>query len=391
MDDTKRFYSDSNVFNKSTLIVAVIGIVTSIVAFFVDSPQFYHSYLTAYMYWLTIVLGGLFFTMLHHISGAVWSTVLRRLSESIMISIPVMAILFLPVIIGMHDLYHWTHADAVAQDELLQKKEAYLNAVFFTIRAIVYFSIWFLLAWSLYKTSLKQDAGHDEKYTKKFKKISAPGIVVFALTITFASFDWLMSLDPHWYSTIYGLYVFAGSFLSFMAFIVIVGLALRKKGYLTDAFTVEHYHDIGKFLFGFIVFWGYMAFSQYFLIWYANIPEETIWYIHRWEGNWSFLTMVLVFGHFLLPFMVLMLRSVKRNFFTLKIIAYWILLMHFIDLYWLVFPTFSKHGFVFSWVDVATFLAVGGIFLWYFWYKYFGAAMVAINDPKLKKSMELVN
>ena len=391
MDDAKRFYSDSNLFNKSSLIVAAIGIVTSVVAYFVNSPQFYHSYLTAYMFWFTIVLGGLFFTMLHHISGAVWSTVLRRLSETIMITIPIMAILFLPVILGMHDLYHWSHLDAVAEDELLQKKEAYLNAVFFTIRAIVYFSIWFLLAWNLYKTSLKQDKGHDEKYSKKMTKISAPGMVIFALTITFASFDWLMSLDPHWYSTIYGLYVYAGSFLSFMAFLIIIGLALRKKGLLTDIITIEHYHDIGKFLFGFTIFWGYMAFSQYFLIWYANIPEETIWYIHRWEGNWSILTMVLVFGHFVLPFMVLMLRSVKRNFTTLKIIAYWILLMHFIDIYWLVFPTFSKHGFVFSWIDIATFLAVGGIFLWYFWYKYFGAAMVTINDPKLQKSMELVN
>jgi hypothetical protein len=225
----------------------------------------------------------------------------------------------------------------------------------------------------------------------KMKKISAPGMILFALTITFASYDWLMSLDPHWYSTIFGLYVFSGSFLSFMAFLVLIGLALRKKGLLQDIFTVEHYHDIGKFLLGFVIFWAYMAFSQYFLIWYANIPEETIWYLYRWEGSWKILTMTLVFGHFLFPFLILMLRSVKRNFYFMKFMAYWILLMHFVDMYWLVFPTLYVDGFELSWIDVGTFLGIGGIFLWYFWAKYFGNAMVPINDPKLQESIDLVN
>jgi len=391
MENTEKFYTKTQVWIKPALIVGAAGIVLSFVAAYTDREQFYFSYLTAYVFWAGIMLGGLFFTMIHHISGAVWSVVLRRITESIMSAAPIIGVLFIPLIFGIHDLYHWSHADVVAQDALLQKKAGYLNIPFFIIRSVIYLAVWIILAFVLYRKSIKQDHAFNSDDLTKMKRISAPGIVAFALTITFAAFDWLMSLDPHWYSTIFGVYIFAGSFLSALAFIAVLGLAFRKKAILADVITVEHYHDLGKFLFAFTIFWGYMAFSQYFLIWYANIPEETIWYHHRWEDNWKILTMILVFGHFLVPFLGLMPRAAKRNLTYLKFMSIWILVMHFIDIYWIAMPALHPHGFRFSWIDGATFLAIGGIVVWYITRKFVAGSLVPVNDPKLLESIRHVN
>lgn len=302
-----------------------------------------------------------------------------------------MAMLFLPVVLGIHNLYPWSHAETVAAEPLLQEKTGYLNIPFFIIRTVVYFVLWSAMAWIVYKTSLRQDRKYLPGQVKIFRFVSAPGIIVFALTITFAAFDWLMSLDPHWYSTIFGLYIFAGSFLSALAFVILVGLFLRKNNLLTNVITVEHYHDLAKFLFSFTIFWGYMAFSQYFLIWYANIPEETIFFRHRWEGTWKYISMLLVFGQFLIPFLALMPRAAKRNLTFLKIISIWILVMHFFDLYWIIIPNFKAYEFYISWIDLVIFLAVGGIFLTCFLYIFFKHALFAVNDPKLAESIKMVN
>ncbi len=391
MENTGNFYTKKQVWIKSSMITGIAGVVLSIAAVFINHEQFYFSYLTAYIFWAGIMLGGLFFTMLHNLSGAVWSVVLRRIMESMMIAAPLIGLLFIPLIFGIHDLYHWSHADAVAGDALLQKKAGYLNPPFFVIRSLVYLAVWILLAILLYRKSMKQDKAFDAAEQMQTKRISAPGIVAFALTITFAAFDWVMSLDPHWYSTIFGLYIFAGSFLSAQAFMIVFGLGYRKKNILNDIITTEHYHDLGKFLFAFTIFWGYMAFSQYFLIWYANIPEETIWYQYRWEGSWKIITMILVFGHFLIPFLGLMPRAAKRNLTYLKGMSIWILIMHFIDLYWVVMPTLHKHGFRFSWIDLVTFAGVGGLVVWYIARKYASGALVPINDPKLEESIHHIN
>ena len=391
MEDLKQYFSDTKHFIKPALITGAIGLAASAAGLMMNSAEFFFSYLTAYTFWISLTLGGLFFVMLHHISGAVWSTVLRRLMESLMQTVPIMAILFVPIAFGMHDLYHWSHADVVAGDALLQKKEAYLNIPFFLIRTLLYFAIWFFLAHFLYKTSVQQDKEFRVEQIKRLRTLSAPGIVLFALSITFASFDWLMSLDPHWYSTIFGVYIFAGSFLSATAFLVIVAQSLRKRGYLKTTITTEHFHDLGKFLFAFTIFWGYMAFSQYFLIWYANIPEETIWYMHRWEGSWKVITLLLVVGHFLIPFMGLMTRASKRNLTYMKFMSFWILLMHYIDLYWIIMPIRYEHGIHPSWMDLATMIGVGGVFIWYLWSKFWGQAMVPVNDPSLDESIRLVN
>lgn len=373
------------------LIVGVIGLVLSAVGLFFNAERFFFAYLTGISFWVTIVVGMLFFVMLHHIVSAKWSVVVRRLTENMMVVIPVLALLFIPVFFGIHSLYHWSHADVVAQDAALQHKSVYLNQTFFVVRTIIYFGIWGVLAWRLLKVSNEQDKEHTESITARMKRISAPGIVLFAFTLSFAGFDWLMSLEAHWYSTIFGVYVFSGGLLAALAALTLVALTLRDHGILTDKITEEHYHDLGKLMFGFTIFWAYIAFSQLLLIWYGNIPEETLWYKHRWDvTSWQIISVVLLFGHFVIPFLALITRAAKRNFTVLKAVAIWLLIMHFVDLYWIILPVYSPDLQV-SWMDVTAVVGIGGIVLWYFWRQMASRPVIPINDPKLDASIKFVN
>lgn len=389
IDITKYTISEKGSLGKNALIVGIIFLAVSAAGWYIDSKQFYNSYLVAYVFWLTFALGGLFFTLVNHLFGAEWNIVLRRITEASMYSFPLLALFFIPILFGMHDLYHWTHLDVVANDAILSAKAGYLNTTFFIIRAVVYFAVWFGLSRMLYKLSQKQDSNPDDKIILKMRQYSAPGMILFALTSTFASFDWLMSLEPHWFSTIYGLYVFAGSFLTILAFVIIIALLLRGKGILTDVITIEHYHDLAKIIFAFVVFWGYMGFSQYFLIWYANIPEETVYYLTRWENGWDTITLTIVFGHFVLPFLALLIRAAKRNLPWLRIVAIWLIIMHFFDMIWLIRPAISHgHGPSFSWMDVSILLAIGGFFIWNFWNNLTSKPLVPVGERRLEASIK---
>lgn len=372
---------------RAALLVAILGIMGSVYTYFGDHKQFYYSYLTAFVFWVSIGLGGLFFTMLHHLVDAKWSIVLRRLSESVMMTLPFMSILFAPIIFGMSDLFVWTNAEVVAHDHLLQVKSPYLNTTFFLIRTAFYFSVWGFLAFKLYRHSMNQDKAHSDSIFVKVRRLSASGMVLFAMTLTFASFDWLMSLDPHWYSTIFGAYIFAGTFLSILSFMVLmVGYQLRN-GVLNNVVTVEHFHDMGKLIFAFVVFWAYMGFSQYFLIWYANLPEETYWFLNRWEGSWKNISLILVFGHFVIPFVALLTRAAKRNLTYLSVAAVYILCMRWIDLHWLVMPTLHPEGYDFALSDLTTMMAIGGMFVWLVWKRYTAGPLVPVGDPGLEQSI----
>ncbi len=389
-NDTYKF-TDTGNFGKFSLIAGIIGIILCVVGYFSNSEQFFFSYLTAYIYWITIVLGALFFVMLQHLVNPVWSVVVRRLVEALMFVIPLMAILFIPILFGMHDLYQWSHPDIVQADKLLSGKAGYLNVMFFAIRAVFYFVVWFALAYSLRKLSVKQDGHFDEARQARMRKISAGGMILFAFTITFAGFDWIMSLDAHWYSTIFGVYVFSGGLMAAIAFITVMFLFMSKRNVLKEQVTVEHYHDLGKLIFAFMVFWAYIAFSQYLLIWYANIPEETIWYQHRWVGSWKPWTLLLVIGHFVAPFFIMITRVAKRNLSMLKFMAFWMLFMHFVDDYFLVMPTLHHDGIALTWIDLGAMLAVGGLLLWFFWRIFTSSASVPISDPKLSASIHFDN
>jgi len=388
--ETNRFeMTNKGSLGRNALILGIVFILASIAGWYMDSAQFYKSYLVGYIFWLTFALGGLFYTLINHLFGSVWNVVLRRIGEAAMYSFPLLAILFIPILFGMHDLYHWTHEEDVLKDPILLAKSGYLNETFFTIRVVIYFAIWFTLSKILYSLSLKQDKDPDEKYILRLRQISAPGMILFAISITFASFDWMMSLEPHWFSTIYGVYFFGGCFLTILTFVVIMAQNLRKKGYLIDVITVEHYHDMGKLFFAFLIFWGYIGFSQYFLIWYANIPEETVWYKIRWDNGWNYITMLLVLAHFTLPFFILLLRSVKRSLISMKLIAIWILVMHLFDIYWLIAPAISHgHGPHISWIDFVVLLGVGGFFIWNFWNNLSSHPLVPVGERRLEASIK---
>ena len=278
-----------------------------------NPKQFFFSWLVSFLFFMSLALGALFFVLIQYAAQGGWGVVLRRIGETVFSTIPVMAVLFVPLLFGLHDLFEWSHADAVEHDALLAWKSPYLNVPFFLIRAALFFVIWSFIAVFYSRGSRSQDATGDHNVSARLRKFAGPAIIVMALTQTFAAIDWIMSLTPHWYSTMFGVYFFAGSWLGFIALLSVVVPAMRGAGLLDTVISREHMQDIGKFLFAFTAFWAYIAFSQYFLMWYGNLPEETIFYKARMEGSWLTVSLVLLFGHFVAPFFYLMGRSVKRN------------------------------------------------------------------------------
>lgn len=379
--------TDVGLLPRVALLLGLLGLIGSVIGYSTDREQFYFSYLTSFVFWCTLAVGALFFVMLHHLSGSVWSVVLRRLAENVMLVLPLLGLLFIPLFFGLSDLYSWSDPETLMADELLQKKTAFLNPTFFSIRAIIYFGIWSVLALLLYRASLRQDKGHTAALTSTFSKISAPGMILFTLTVTFAAFDWLMSLEAHWYSTIFGVYIFSGSVVGFLGMFAVLTVYLHGKGVLVGIMSKDHFHDLGRLLFAFIIFWAYMAFSQYFLIWYANIPEETIWFLHRWMGSWKGVSLLIVFGHFVVPFFILITRMAKRSGVMLTIIGLWMLIMHWVDLHWVIMPTMHGDGFSLSWQDISTLVGIGGVVIWFFWTRVTAQPIIPVGDPKLNASL----
>ncbi|HEV7671033.1 MAG TPA: quinol:cytochrome C oxidoreductase [Thermoanaerobaculia bacterium] len=374
------------------LVLAVVGLGASLAygaASPAARPQLWHSWLVGALFVLSIALGGLFFVLIHHSTQAGWSVVVRRIGENAMATIPFLALLFVPLIFGMGDLFPWSHADAVAKDPLLLHKQAYLNRTFFLIRTLAFFAIWSGLALRLNSLSRLQDRTGDHDLTRRMRKMSAPGLILFALSVTFFAFDWVMSLDPHWYSTIFGVYFYAGAVMAFFAFLALV--AIGQRDLLARVLNAEHLHDIGKLLFAFLVFWAYMAFSQFLLIWYANLPEETGFFAQRLAGSWRPVSVALTLGHFIVPFFFLLPRTVKRNPKALGIAAVWLLAMHALDLYWLVMPSLHVGGITLSWLDVATLVGSCGVFLAAFGWSLGRQALVPLRDPRLPESITFEN
>ncbi|MCA8976950.1 MAG: quinol:cytochrome C oxidoreductase [Planctomycetes bacterium] len=309
-----------------------------------EHGSFWFSYLVGYMGVLGIVLCALFFTMVQHITRAGWSITVRRLAENLAWTLPWMLLLFAPVIAGSHTIYHhWMGAD-LTQDLVLKGKSAWLNQNAFFMRVGIYFLIWIVLAWFFRSKSIKQDDSGDPAISLRLSRVAAPGLLLFALSITFAAFDWIMSVDPHWFSTIFGVTYFAGGYMAFLAYTILLAMWLGRKGYLKEAITTEHYHDLGKFLFTFVVFWTYTNFSQYMLIYYANLPEETHWFADRAVNGWGAVGVILIVGHFLFPFVFLLSRHIKRNNKTLAFGSIFLLVIHCIDMQFLILPSGASHG-----------------------------------------------
>lgn len=374
----------------SFAFVALLGWAGVAAGFALQREEFFPSYLMAFLFFISIAIGAMFYVMIQHLTGSAWSVTVRRIMESLMRTLPLFVLLFLPVAFGIHDLYHWSHQEAAA-DPVLRHKLGYLNEQWFLIRGFLVLGVLSLFSWRLWSHSRAQDDSGSLRHTKALEKWSAPGLLALFVCGSVAAFDWIMSLDPHWFSTMFGVIFLAGGALGFMALLILVCLALRVNGYLRHSVHDEHYHDLGKWLFALTVFWAYVSFSQYMLIWYGNLPEEALWFKHRIEGSWIGVAALLVIGHFLIPFFSLMPRGMKRNRPVLAIFAGWMLVMHYMDLYWQVMPTFHAHGFSFHWISLAALGAVGGSFGLVFWHGFRERPLVPVGDPRLDQCLALHN
>ncbi len=384
---------------RSWTVPAIAGgvlLLLAVVGWLVNPPQFYFSYLVGWLFCVTVSLGAMFFVVIQHLTRSRWSVVVRRIAETLGAVMPLLAVLSIPIFVGMHDLYHWTHAELTDPaspdyDPIIGGKTAYLNTPFFIVRAIIYFVAWSYIGTKLYSLSLRQDVTSDHTIPAQQRKLSAWGLAVLAVTTAFASFDFMMSTDPHWFSTIFGVYMFSGAFWVQFAAIVAITLLMQRMGVGYErTVTIEHYHDLGKFMFGFTVFWAYIAYSQYMLIWYGNIPEETMWYRHRLQDGWQYHSLILLVFHFIIPFIILLPRFTKRNRTVLGVMAVWFFVMQWFDLHWIVMPVLNHSG-GFHWIDFATWLGLFGIMAAVVMYRLGRHSLIPHNDPHLIESLHFEN
>jgi hypothetical protein len=356
--------------------------------------RFSFVYLAAFAVVLAMNLGAVYWVTLQNLVNSNWSVVLRRLAEIFAMNAPLVFVLSLPIVIpaalGSGIVYDWADHAKVDADHLLHHKSPYLNPTFFFIRMVVYFGFWTLLARYFYRSSLRQDETAKADIPRTMQKVAGPAMIAFALTMTFAAIDLLMSVDAHWFSTIFGVYFFASAVLSIHATLSLFTMWLQSKGRLKTSVTVEHYHDLGKMLFAFTVFWAYVGFSQFMLIWYANLPEETYWYKERFAHGWGTWAWALLFCHFVIPFFFLLSRHVKRNKTTLAIGALWMLAMVYIDMYWLVMPTIDETPNV-GLMDILCLVGLVSALVAGIAYRAQGVNLIPTKDPRLARSLAFEN
>jgi hypothetical protein len=376
---------------KILLTVGVAGIGLSLIWLFIPSlrAQFAHSWLFAAFYFFTICIGALFWTCLHHATDAEWSVVVRRQLENVAKLVPYAVLFFLPILIFCKsDLWKWWDMPHGA-DPLLDGKSGYLNHGFFWVRWVVYLGLLYWVSNAMWKRSTAQDKDGSAKHTLVMRKFGIGGIPALAICVTFAAVDYLMGLDYHWFSTMWGVYLFAGAAGSSMALLVLIITALKKQGYLSVV-NDEHYHIMGKFLLAFTIFWAYIGFDQYMLIWYANIPEETIYFRLRNTETWWYFSQALVVCRFFIPFPVLLFQFIKKN----KVIiwaSWWILAMQILDIYVIVLPALHRSGFDPSLVDIFSFVGIGGVMGWAFFRIIDKSYLFPTRDPRLLLSLKLTN
>ena len=389
-------------FNRWRTIALGIGGILSIVmlAMMVFFPEFreqaLRSWLLGFIFWGGIGIGGLGIVILQHITGGAWGVVIRRVAEAASRTLPIILLLFVPLAVGIGSLYEWTHLTET--DRIVVERQPYLSVNWWIIRAVIYFIMWGAMMYFLNKWSLEQDQTNDEntalKLAQDSSKFSGPTMVFFVLVVTFASVDWMMTLDPHWFSTIWGLLFAAGWGLSFLCFAVAILAYLSDKAPMNRILGARHFHDIGKLILALVMVWAYFNFSQFLIIWSGNIPEETRWYLTRMEGTWGAIGILLVVLHFAFPFLILLNRNIKRNPKQLAWLAIFILVIRLVDMYYIIGPSprIGAHGhempFSVSWMDFVAPVAVGGIWLWYFLTQLMSRPLVPINDPYLENAIK---
>jgi hypothetical protein len=378
--------------------LGALGLAATAAGGFLDPRATAHSYLIAFAYWVGISVAALIMVAIFHTAKAKWMTVLRRAMETMAISIPIFAVLFIGVALALKQLYPWVPGSELASEltevergHLGHKQHGYLNIPFFAVRQLIYFGLWTFISHRLYSWSTKQDETGALELTVKQRFLSPGALPFLALTISFAAFDWMMSLTPLWQSTIYGVYYFTGSFLAAFCVLTLASVSAQgSKDLYGNLVTPAHYHNLGKLMLGFVSFWAYIGFSQFMLIWIANLPEEAPWYHVRMFGGWRNLSASLFFLNFLIPFGILLSRNLKLQPRKLSVVAVYLLTVHLLDLYWLVWPAYNEHGPSFHWTLVTAFVGVGGTAIGFALFRARGKYTVPVKDPYIADSLRYV-
>jgi len=371
-----------NRWQRMSLVVGIVAVVIAIVGWVTDSQQFLRSYLFGYLFWLGMGLGSLGILLLHHTVGGKWGMLIRRMCEAGARTLPFMIVLLIPVLLNLSVLYPWARPPA-ANDPVIQAKAAYLNVWGVVARAVFYFFIWGLDAYLLSRWSSEQDRTGDERLIGKMRSVSAPGLVVFVFVTTFAFIDLVMSLEPHWFSTIYGAMFLVGQVLEAFAFMIAMVIIFSDRPPINQYVTKQHVHDLGNLMFAFMVLWAYLSFSQFLITWAGNLPDEIPWYLRRLRGGWGWVALTLVIFHFAVPFILLLMRGVKRQSNRLLKVCALMLVIRLVDVYWVVEPAFYNQQLQIHWMDFTTPLAVGGLWLAAFFWQLKSRPLLPLRDPRL--------
>ena len=373
---------------KRSLAVGLIAAVLCAGGALIFPPAFFRAYLSAYIFWVGIPVGCLALLMLHHLVGGRWGFMIQRVLEAAIQTLPLMALLFIPLFFGLSDLYPWARTEVVAADPLLRQKAAYLNIPFFIARTVGYLAVWIVLGRLLVTWSLQQDRTADDTLTLRLQRLSGPGLVLYGLTVSFAAIDWMMSLEPKWYSTIFGMMFMVSFGLAALALAILATRFLETEKPLAHVASPDRWHDLGNLLLALVMFWAYLSFSQFLLIWSENLAEEIPWYLHRIGGGWEWVAIALILFQFGLPFVLLLSRTTKRNSQILATVAGAILFMHWLDTLWMIAPSFYPAGFHLHWLDIAAAVAIGGLWLAAFIGYLKARSLLPLHDPRFTELLE---
>lgn len=370
----------------SVLIIGILLLAITIAGAFFNPGEFFHSYLIGYLFFIGLALGCMAFLMLQYLTGGAWGIIARRPLEAATRTLPLLALLFIPLGFGMKTLYGWAHPDLVAHDAVLQHRSAYTNGPFFLVRAAIYLVIWMALAYFLNRWSADQDRGIGNQQSR-LEKLSAPGLILYGFTVTFAAIDWAESLESHWASTIWGFLFIAAEGLTALGFLILVLTILSRRGPLLGVLTPDHFHDLGKMLFATLMLWAYFAFCQYLIVWSENLPDEIPYYLPRTRTSWAWLGISLIVVQFVIPLLLLLNRGLKRSAVLLSGVVVIILIMRYMDLLWIVLPGYHKTGFTIHWMDVLTPLGIGSLWLWSYLRELPRFPLLPLNAPGVQQAI----
>jgi hypothetical protein len=371
-------------FQKSSLVVGLAALALCVAGAFYSPTQFFRSYLFAFVFWVGVALGCSAILMLHHLVGGRWGFTLRRCLESGTRTFYLMAVLAVPLLFGLRLLYSWADPEKVKLDSMLQYKAPYLNVPFFIVRTAIYFIVWITVAHFLNKWSLEQDETANPKLTERLQNLSGPGLVIFGLTVTYASVDWVMSLEPHWFSTIYGMIFMVTEGLAAISIVTVAVILLSPYEPFSDLVSKRVLNDYGNLLLTFTMLWAYLSFSQYLIVWSGNLQDEIPWYVSRASGGWAWVAMALIVFHFAVPFLLLLSRFVTRRKLWLGVVAAIQIILSVIDIFWLTVPAYEREGPQFHWLDWLAILGIGGVWFWRFSTNLKSRPLLPLHDPRME-------